>query len=294
MANPSHVITPSPLSRNSKRLSKSWYSNLMPHMSHATSGKHPPRVWHQNIQTQQPRKEILCFEWSPPWHVKQTALTSPSLCICQVRVVIRFYVSLISSSSSSLLPPLPPPPHLLLYCDHMRPVFAAGPHVRLLSTSHTDCRKSSGTLSDILCISPDILSDILSDISSDVLSGISPDILSDISSDILSDRSSDSLSDISSDILSDIDSDILFAISSNILSDILSGISSDIVSDISPDILFDILSDISPEILSDILSGIFSDILSTHWRPAANTGRKWSWLRSASEHWAQMIAVEVR
>ena len=54
----------------------------------------------------------------------------------------------------------------------MRPVFPAGPHVRSLSTSHSDCRKSSGTLSDILCISHDIMSDILSGISPDILSGI--------------------------------------------------------------------------------------------------------------------------
>ena len=33
-------------------------------------------------------KNILYLEWSPPWHVKTATLTSPSLCICQARVVI--------------------------------------------------------------------------------------------------------------------------------------------------------------------------------------------------------------
>ena len=30
------------------------------------------------------------------------------------------------------------------------------------------------------------------------------------------------------------------------------------------------------------------------WGPAGNTGRGWSWLRSGREHWAWMLAVEVR
>ena len=30
------------------------------------------------------------------------------------------------------------------------------------------------------------------------------------------------------------------------------------------------------------------------WGPAGNTGRGWSWLRSGREHWARMVAVEVR
>ena len=30
------------------------------------------------------------------------------------------------------------------------------------------------------------------------------------------------------------------------------------------------------------------------WGPAGNTGRGWSWLRSGREHWAGMVAVEVR
>ena len=80
--------------------------------------------------------------------------------------------------------------------------------VRLLSTSQTDWRPFSDSLSDI---SFDSLSDISSDIVSDIFSGISPDVLSGI------------LSDISSDILSDISCDVLFDIS-NILSDIFSGI----------------------------------------------------------------------
>ena len=43
--------------------------------------------------------KLLYFEWAPPWHVKTATLTPPSLCICQVGVVMRFYASLISSSS---------------------------------------------------------------------------------------------------------------------------------------------------------------------------------------------------
>ena len=63
---------------------------------------------------------LLYFEWSAPWHFETATLTSPSLCICQVRVV-RFYVSLISSSS--LPPPLPLPPRRLLCCDHLRQAY---------------------------------------------------------------------------------------------------------------------------------------------------------------------------
>ena len=80
-----------------------------------------------------------------------------------------------------------------------------------------------------------------------------------------------------SDILSDIYSDIPSAILSGLLSGILSGIYSDILSGILSGILSDILSGILFGILSDILP----DIL-------------WSWLRSGREHWAWMLAVEVR
>ena len=120
----------------------------------------PPRARRTNET-----KNYFTLSDPTPWHVKLATLTSPSLCIGQVRVVIRFCVSL--TSSCSLLPPIPPP-HRLLYCDHLRPVFPAGTHVRLLSTSHTDCRKSPG----ILC-------DIFSDILFGILSGIYPNILSD-------------------------------------------------------------------------------------------------------------------
>ena len=72
------------------------------------------------------RNKLLYFGWSTLWHFKTTTLTSPSLCICQVRVV-RFHVSLISSSS--LPPPLPPLPRCLLYCDHLCPVFPARKNV---------------------------------------------------------------------------------------------------------------------------------------------------------------------
>ncbi len=241
----------------------------------------------------------------------------------------------------------------------MRPVFPARAHIRFLSASHTDCRKSCGILSDILCISPDILSGI----SSDILSGISPGILSDILSNISSHAFSDILSGIRSGISSDILSHILSGISPGILSGILSDILtvfltffltylltfflrfvptylltlfltfclaylltfcltfcltffltflltffltfflaylltfcltfSDISSDILSHILADVLSDISSVILSDIpsctssdiLSGISSDFFSAGWGPAANTGRKWSRLRSGREHW---------
>ena len=72
----------------------------------------------------------------------------------------------------------------------------------LLSSSQNDCRKSSDILtgissdilSDILCISPDILSDSLSGISSDSLSESLFGTSSDILSGILSNTSSDIVS----------------------------------------------------------------------------------------------------
>ena len=91
---------------------------------------------------------------------------------------------------------------------------------------------------------------------------------------------------------------------SGISSDILAGISSDILSGISSDILSDIFSVILSGISSDILSDIFSDILPVEVRqcplrsgsrgPAGNTWGGYSRLRSGREHWAGMLAVEVR
>ena len=109
-------------------------------------------------------------EWSPSflcqpcWHQPRCVF---------VRRVVRFYVNLTSSCS---LPPLPLPlgSSTALICAHCawlkhlckQPQEPRLKCVRLLSPSHTDCRRSS----DILCISPDILSDMFSAISSDILS----------------------------------------------------------------------------------------------------------------------------
>lgn len=82
-----------------------------------------------------------------------------------------------STSSSSLLPSLTPPPLHLLYSNHVPPVFPAGSHVQLFSTSQNDCRKASDVLFDIF-------SHILSAISPEILSGSFYDILSGIPSTV--------------------------------------------------------------------------------------------------------------
>ena len=191
--------------------------------------------------------------------------------------------------------------------------------------------KSSGILSDIFSgirsgilsgissgILPGISSGRCSGISSGRCSGISSGISSGICSGISSGIPSGILSGISSGILSGkssgIPSGILSSISSGILSGksagILSGKHSGTLSGISSGILADILSGILSGIPSGILSGISSNILSgissgtlcgisfgvdtRGWGPAGNTGRGWSWLRSGREHWAGILAVEVR
>ena len=55
-----------------------------------------------------------------------------------------------------------------------------------------------------------------------------------------------------------------------------------------------ILSGTLSDVLSGILSGISFGILSGGWGPAGNTWRGFSRLRSGREHWAWMVAVEVR
>ena len=42
------------------------------------------------------------------------------------------------------------------------------------------------------------------------------------------------------------------------------------------------------------LCGISFGVDTRGWGPAGNTGRGWSWLRSGREHWAGILAVEVR
>ena len=182
---------------------------------------------------------------------------------------------------------------------------------------------SSGILSDIFSgirsgILPGISSGRCSGISSGRCSGISSGISSGICSGISSGIPSGILSGISSGILSGkssgIPSGILSSISSGILSGksagILSGKHSGTLSGISSGILSDILSGILSGIPSGILSGISSNILSgissgtlcgisfgvdtRGWGPAGNTGRGWSCLRSDREHWAGILAVEVR
>ena len=185
----------------------------------------------------------------------------------------------------------PPPRFFLLFLRFLiassteticASLFPAGHHVRLLSTSHSECRKKFGVLSnslyDIPCISSDImsgiswgilsdilkiLSDIYSDILCYILSDISSDHLFDILSAISSDILFDILSDISSDILSDILSDMLSNILSGKASDILSGIPSGILSEIPSDISSDVLCGISPAILSGILFQISVTFLQT-------------------------------
>ena len=83
-----------------------------------------------------------------------------------------------------------------------------------------------------------------------------------------------------------------FAVTCDIVSDISSDICSDILSGISPGILSVILSDIS----SDIPSGIYRSIF---WHSSWHIFWHSFWhcilrLRSGREHWAQMVAVEVR
>ena len=78
--------------------------------------------------------KLLYFERPPPWHVKIVTLTSPLLCI-SASVKWRLTLEFMSASSSSLLPSLTPPPLHLLYSNHVSPVFPAGCHVQLFSTS---------------------------------------------------------------------------------------------------------------------------------------------------------------
>ena len=150
------------------------------------------------------------------------------------------------------------------------------------------CSGISSGISSGICsgISSGIPSGILSGISSGILSGkssgIPPGILSSISSGILSGKSAG--------ILSGKHSGTLSGISSGILSDILSGILSGIPSGILSGISSNILSGIS----SGTLCGISFGVDTRGWGPAGNTGRGWSWLRSGREHWAGILAVEVR
>ena len=144
-------------------------------------------------------------------------------------------------------------------------------------------------------------------------------------SGILSGKHSGTLSGIPSGILSGISSGILSGISSGICS----GISSGILSGISSGILSGKPSGILSGKHSGTLSGISSYMRSGRktwrgysrlrsgrehwawilavevrqgtlgvdtrgWGPAGNTGRGWSWLRSGREHWAWMVVVEVR
>ena len=125
------------------------------------------------------------FTSTGPHHDRfETAtLTSPSLCICQVRVV-RFYISLISSS---LPPPLPPllvassTPTICagficklfngtLQCQAHTPYFP----VSMQGTTSGGFQFTSGSFySGILSgISPDMIPDVLSNIPSDTLSYI--------------------------------------------------------------------------------------------------------------------------
>ena len=150
------------------------------------------------------------------------------------------------------------------------------------------CSGISSGISSGICygISSGIPSGILSGISSGILSGKS----SGIPSDILSSISSGILSGKSAGILSGKHSGTLSGISSGILSDILSGILSGIPSGILSGISSNILSGIS----SGTLCGISFGVDTRGWGPAGNTGRGWSWLRSGREHWAGILAVEVR
>ena len=122
---------------------------------------------------------------------------------------VRFYVSLIVSGEGR---------HTTHLLKSVRLVSTSQTDWRQSSDILSDISFDilSDIVSDILSgISPDILSGILSDISSDILSDISCDILSDISSNTVSDILSGISHDILSGILSDISSDILSDTSSN-------------------------------------------------------------------------------
>ena len=94
-------------------------------------------------------------KYFPPWN--QCLSISANSCkvsfpTCQVRAV-RVYVGLISWLPRPPRLPLPPPPCGLLCCDHLRPVFLAGPQPGS-SAACVPCRTSTATICGRSLVAP--------------------------------------------------------------------------------------------------------------------------------------------
>ena len=207
------------------------------------------------------KKELLCFEWSPPWHSIHPIWQSIW------HIYLAFHLACLLTFYPAYL--------LTFYLAYLLTFYLA---------FYLTFNILSGISSDIL---PGISSDILSVISSDILSAISSDILSGI----LSGVSSDILSGISSDILSGISSDILPGISSDILSGILSDILHFIWHIFWHSIWHIFWHSIWHIFWHSIWHSIWRSIWHIFWHIFWHSLRR---LKSGREHLAWILAVEVR